>query len=178
MILAVDVCYHGKTGYAISMTFKSWEDDQPFDIKYAEIKNVKAYVPGEFYKRELPCLRAVLRKNNLKMVKTILVDGYVVLDNNGKPGLGGHLYKALKGKIPVIGIAKNPFYSNTINVRKIYRGKSQKPLYITTSGTELDEAVSNVGKMKGNYRIPDLLRLLNRLTKEISDRYKTENNQY
>ncbi|MCJ8155622.1 hypothetical protein MKJ01_17835 [Chryseobacterium sp. SSA4.19] len=47
-----------------------------------------------------------MKKINLKVGDSIIVDGYVTLDNDGKLGLGGYLYDAMGQKVPVIGLAK------------------------------------------------------------------------
>ena len=50
------------------------------------------YVPGQFYKRELPSLRAVI--DDLTSRPSILViDGYVWVGATDAPGLGAHLFK-------------------------------------------------------------------------------------
>src|SRR5215469_7509367 len=46
------------------------------------------YQPGEFYRRELPPLRAVLP--SARKLALVVVDGYVDLDPAGRPGLGQH----------------------------------------------------------------------------------------
>jgi hypothetical protein len=38
-----------------------------------------------------------------------IVDGYVWLDDAGKPGLGAHLYQALGGRVAVLGVAETKF---------------------------------------------------------------------
>ncbi|MCG3154810.1 MAG: hypothetical protein DKINENOH_01406 [bacterium] len=37
----------------------------------------------------------------------IVIDGYVYLDGNQKPGFGKHLYEALEEKSIIIGVAKS-----------------------------------------------------------------------
>lgn len=128
--------------------------------------DVEAYVPGEFYKRELPCILQVVKKVKLDNIQAIIVDGYAYLDNYKKHGLGAHLWEALEGCIPVIGIAKRKFHGNEINVYALKWGKSQTPLYISAIGIELDKAVELVNAMFGKYRVPDILKDLDKLTKE------------
>lgn len=62
---------------------------------------------GEFYKRELSCILAILEDIDLATISCIIIDGFVVLDDAGKHGLGGHLYEQLDPKVPVIGFATN-----------------------------------------------------------------------
>jgi len=63
------------------------------------------YVPGQFYRRELPCLLGVLGTVQHPL-EVVVIDGYVSLDENGSPGLGMYLYHALGDTVAVVGIAK------------------------------------------------------------------------
>ena len=54
------------------------------------IPAVAPYRPGEFYRRELPPLRAVIPASD--ELALIVVDGYVDLDPGGRPGLGAHVH--------------------------------------------------------------------------------------
>jgi deoxyribonuclease V len=108
----------------------------------------------------------VLEQIDLATLQYIIVDGYVYLDDEKKLGLGGYLYDAIEQKVPVIGVAKNHFANNTKYVVEVLRGESQKPLYITAVGTDLEEAAKNVKNMHGTFRFPTLLKELDILTKE------------
>lgn len=96
---------------------------------------------------------------------SILVDGHVYIDNQKRDGLGAHLYKELNEKIPIIGVAKTSFQSNMETVKSICRGESTKPLFILVIGTDLMKSVDNIRNMKGEYRIPTILKELDRITK-------------
>lgn len=158
MIIAVDAHYRNSAAKVVSIEFQHWEDEIPHKINTIEIGNYADYVSGEFYKRELPGILHVLTKSDLSQVETILVDGYVILNDEGKLGLGGYLYYELNERIPVIGIAKTRYRKNERNVREIYRGKSERPLFITCLGMRLEEATEKISRMKGNFRIPTLLK--------------------
>jgi deoxyribonuclease V len=69
-------------------------------------------------------------------------------------------------RIPVIGVAKTSFFKNKDTVRELKRGISNSPLYISSIGMELDASVSFIKNMKGDYRMPDILTLLDKRTKE------------
>ena len=129
------------------------------------IDAVNEYIPGEFYKRELPCILKILNRVDMKKVGLIIVDGYVYIDNNKNYGLGGKLWEHLEGEIPVIGVAKTKFVQNTNTVRDVYRGQSKNPLYISAVGIDIVEATNVISDMKGNYRIPDVLKTLDQKTK-------------
>jgi deoxyribonuclease V len=166
MFLALDVGYPtDDTAKAVAITFEQWQDTTPTAKYIAHLNEVAPYVPGAFYQRELPCLLAVLAQVDPNTIHTIIVDGYVTLDDEGKPGLGAHLYTALGNTIPVIGVAKRPFHANRVHVRPVLRGGSQQPLFVTTTGTDVDRVAHHVSMMAGSFRLPTLLKTLDTLTK-------------
>src|SRR5262249_35423559 len=110
MKACVDVDYRDGHAIAACVLFRDWSDAKPAETIALRIEGVAPYVPGEFYKRELPCLLAVLEKV-AEPAELVIVDGYVWLAEDDRPGLGAHLYTALKERIPVIGVAKTRFAS-------------------------------------------------------------------
>jgi len=166
MIIAVDVYYEEKQAKSVGVIFHNWEDSKPHDVIVSYTENPQEYEPGSFYKRELPCIQELLNQTDLTKIHTIVVDGYVYLDHEKKPGLGHYVYTSLSAEIPVIGVAKNAFHQNEAYVKKIYRGNSSKPLYITSVGVELAAAAEHIQSMHGEYRFPHLLKLLDQQTKQ------------
>jgi deoxyribonuclease V len=118
------------------------------------------YQPGEFFRRELPALRAVVPAT--EKLALIVVDGYVDLDPAGRPGLGAHV-RAEYG-VPVIGVAKTVFRSAT-HAAQVLRGQSRRPLYVTSAGISVTEAALVVSEMAGSFRLPDALKLADRLAR-------------
>jgi deoxyribonuclease V len=86
MIAAVDVHYVADCGYAGCVTFTDWSDREPQREYVTRRREVQEYQPGEFWKRELPCLLAALDMVDATL-QTIVIDGYVWLDGNARPGL-------------------------------------------------------------------------------------------
>lgn len=168
MILAFDTYYFDGKAKTVCLQFKEWIENENFKVFTEIIENVEEYIPGEFYRRELPCIMSLLNQIDLKDVEAIIVDGFVYLDDEKKYGLGGHLYEKLNKKIPIIGVAKTNFASIEKDKIGILRGNSQKPLFITAIGIELEDAVRKIEDMAGEFRIPTLLKELDRLTKECS----------
>jgi len=166
MILAIDVYYTDNKAKSVCIAFQDWTNEAPTETYIEEIEGVEEYVPGEFYKRELPCILAVLEGIDLSEVEAIIVDGFVILDDEGKYGLGGYLYDRLKQQIPIVGVAKRGFHQNELNVRRVLRGESQKPLFVTSIGIDLDLAAQKVENMHGAYRFPTLLKILDQVTKQ------------
>ncbi len=166
MILAFDSYYFEDKAKTVCVHFDDWTAATPIKIEQEIISGIAAYEPGAFYKRELPCILSLLEKIDLNNIDLIIVDSFVLLDDEGKWGLGAYLYDILKEQIPVIGVAKTGFHKNKKNVRELLRGKSSKPLYISAVGLDLDNAYSHIKAMHGDYRMPTLLQILDQKTKE------------
>ena len=128
-IACVDVDYRARGAFAAGLWFRGWSANQSEREEIAFIPEVAEYEPGAFYKRELPCLMAVLRQG--PKADIVLIDGYVWLGEN-RPGLGAHLFEALGRQVAVVGIAKTKFAS--ANAMSILRGESKNALAITAAG--------------------------------------------
>ncbi|WP_262494690.1 endonuclease V [Flavobacterium davisii] len=164
MILAIDVYYINEIAKSVGVLF-DWKDIHPQEVIIDIKEGVAEYVPGEFYKRELPCIEALLKKIPLEKIKIIIIDGHIYVDDSLKYGLGGYVWELLEKKIPIIGVAKNAFHSNTSTVVPLYRGESKKPLYVSAIGMEITEAVTHLQNMQGDFRIPSILKELDTITK-------------
>jgi deoxyribonuclease V len=156
MLACVDVDYRDTGALAACVLFRDWTDPAPSRELVRRIEHVEPYVPGQFYKRELPCLMSVLGEV-LDPLDVVIVDGYVWLKDEQSPGLGAHLFEALGRKVPVIGVAKTRFLSAVV-ARPVKRGDSDRPLYVTAAGIDADEAAQHVQQMHGAYRLPSLLK--------------------
>jgi deoxyribonuclease V len=166
MILAFDTYYFDNKAKTVCIAFAHWADAQPERVFTEMLDGVADYEPGAFYKRELPCILNLLTKIPIPDVEAIVIDGFVYLDDNRKPGLGAHLYNALQQRIPVIGVAKTNFATIEKEKQPVWRGKSERPLFITAAGITLAEAAACMRQMSGAHRIPDLLKQLDGFTKE------------
>ncbi|WP_298755579.1 endonuclease V [uncultured Psychroserpens sp.] len=165
MYLALDVHYKSNYAKSVGLTFLNKSDNEPQETFIETIEHIAPYQPGEFYKRELPCLLQVISKLNLETIDAILVDGHVYIDNDGYYGLGGYLYEALEQKVPIIGVAKRAFHANKETVKMVFRGTSNNPLHISAIGMDLETAAQFVQNMHGNHRHPTLLKILDGITK-------------
>lgn len=123
--------------------------------------HVAPYVPGEFFRRELPCVEdAVLASPPLSL---LIIDGYATLDAAGRSGLGVHLHQRLG--LPIIGIAKTRYQSATHAI-EVARGLGTKPVYVTScGGLGLHAAAAIVTTMAGSFRLPDAARRADRLAR-------------
>ncbi len=161
-----DVHYKDDIATAGCILFLNWTD--LYEIKYffEQIRDVRPYESGRFYKRELSCILYLLNKIE-DPIDIIIIDGYVWLEKEGAPGLGGYLYHALNESIPVIGVAKSKFKDSAF-AKKVFRGKSKRPLYITAAGIDPDIAANCIIMMHGQYRIPTLLKKIDHLCRKRS----------
>jgi deoxyribonuclease V len=160
VIACLDVDYRAPGACAAGVLFRDWSDDVAIEERTVWIPKVEPYASGRFYLRELPCLLAVLKV--LSPVESVIIDGYVWLGGESKPGLGAHLYRALEEKIPVIGVAKSRFRA-VDSVCEVTRGKSARPLYVTAVGMPAELAGEHVRSMHGGHRIPTLLARVDQL---------------
>lgn len=161
MLVALDVAYDDARAAALAaaVSFGDWTDVKPFQECVVSVTNVAPYEPGSFYRRELPCLLAVLA--SVPGPKAVLiVDGYVDLAP-GRPGLGRHLFEATD--VPVVGIAKSHFHG--AEAVAISRGGSTTPLWITAAGMPTAVAATHVSRMHGPSRMPTLLRRVDALSR-------------
>nr|WP_217497723.1 endonuclease V [Lysobacter enzymogenes] len=84
MILATDVHYFDGRARAAGVLFADWSDALAAATLTADIDAVADYQPGAFYRRELPCLAALLAKLDAPP-ECIVVDGHAWLDGAGRP---------------------------------------------------------------------------------------------
>jgi deoxyribonuclease V len=172
MIICTDVFYGENTALAAAVLLNDWTDATPMQTWTTPIASVEPYVSGQFYRREMPCLLQLLAPV-LPTLKqnggVIVVDSYVWLgtDEDGVaiPGLGAHLYDALKGEIPIVGVAKTRFAAAS-PVQEVLRGSSHSPLYVSAVGMELAEVAQSVQNMAGEFRIPEMLKRVDRLCRD------------
>jgi deoxyribonuclease V len=156
-ILAVDAAYSENDAAAAGVYFSDWADVESLAEVVTRISGPPApYQPGEFYRRELPLIMALLDQAP-RPVATIVIDGYVWLSGDGRPGLGARLHEALARRVPVIGVAKTRFHDDTWS-QPITRGLSGTPLYITGAGVDRGDAARRIARMSGENRIPAMLK--------------------
>ena len=167
MIGCFDVAYTDDAAFAACVVFENWQSESAIAEYVAKIDDVAEYVPGQFFRRELPPILKVLESVDEEL-EILIVDGYVQLGID-RPGLGEKLYHAIDGKIPVIGVAKKSFTGNTVAV-EIMRGDSQRRLFVTGVGVSIQEVAENVRHMHGKFRIPKLLKQVDRVVRQaVSD---------
>ncbi len=162
MIAAFDVHYFGDDyASAAAVLFHEYTDAASAAEYTGLVRGVSQYIPGRFYRRELPCILKLLQRID-KAPDEIVIDGYVALGDS--PGLGQHLFESLGGRIPVIGVAKSRYrYSSGIEV---LRWRSKRPLYVTSAGIDPHLASERIKAMHGPHRVPTLLRRVDLLARQ------------
>lgn len=163
MIFAADVHYFDSGARAAGVLFGDWGDAAAAAELTLDIDNVAAYEPGAFYRRELPCLSALLATLDAPPA-CIVVDGHVWLDGAGRPGLGAHLWEALQRRVAVVGVAKTRFVDTPAEA-EVVRGGGARPLYVTAAGLDPALARAAVARMHGEHRLPELLKRADRLAR-------------
>lgn len=162
MILATDVHYSGDEALTAAVLFEEWTATEALHEWVESRSGIAEYSPGEFYRRELPCILPLIERAYQSLhLKAIIVDGYVDL-GGGKPGLGRYLSRALDEHVEVIGVAKNEFVGAP--AAEVLRGESKKPLFVTTTGN-LHAAARRIARMDGEFRFPTILKRVDDLSR-------------
>jgi deoxyribonuclease V len=161
LCVAVDVHYLGSGAARAAAVVAA---DPAFSHVLAErsavVPETEPYQPGQFYRRELPPLRAVL--SGIDGLGLLVVDGYADLDPGGRPGLGAHAHAEFA--VPVVGVAKSAFRPATHAIA-VQRGNAARPLFVTAAGMPRADAAELVRLMAGRFRVPDALRRADQLAR-------------
>jgi deoxyribonuclease V len=160
-IACFDAFYYDN--YAIGSCIVFDENENILNKYNMRIESIEEYIPGQFYKRELPCIINLFSRIKEKM-DLIIIDSFIYVDNVHK-GLGEYLYDALNKEIPIIGVAKNPYLDAT-NYKNVYRGKSKTPLYVSAIGYDLNKAADYIHNLQGEFRIPTILKKVDQLSRK------------
>lgn len=163
MIICLDVHYREDFAQVGGVLFQEWTDTEAFKTYTIQTALAGDYEPGKFYKRELPALLALLAAVE-EPLDFILVDSYVYLGKD-RPGLGVYLHEALEHKVPIIGLAKTHFRAAEEVEIRLLRGQSTKALFVTAIGCEASWAAAQIKVMAGEYRLPNLVRMADQLSK-------------
>jgi deoxyribonuclease V len=162
MYACVDVDYRPTAAVAACLLFADFADADAARTLIATLPAAAPYEPGQFYRRELPCLLQILQLVS-EPLQAVVIDGYVWLGEHGAPGLGARLHEAIG--VPVIGVAKTAFLGSAQAVA-VYRGGSAKPLHVSAVGIPAAAAAQAVQRMHGPHRLPTLLKLVDRLCRD------------
>jgi len=160
MKAVLDVHYIKNRSIAACVVFDGWGDPTPLEVIRATGPEGAIYQPGKFYLRELPFLISVLDVAPYRF-DVIVIDGYIHLKSHVGKGLGRHLFESVSYSPVVIGVAKNPLKVADRFI-PICRGRSKKPLFVSAVGCTTEQAACCIASMHGPYRIPTLLKTVDR----------------
>jgi len=163
MIACFDVHYFRDTANAAAIVFQDWESQTSISEYTSAIAQPAEYKPGRFYLRELQPLLVVIQRI-VQPVDVFIIDGYCHLSSDQAPGLGAYLMESLDHDALIVGIAKNR-YGNTKHAVELLRGQSARPLFVTAIGANYEWAAKHVASMAGEFRIPTLLKAVDRLSR-------------
>ncbi len=164
MLACVDVHYLEHEAHGALLLFPSWDAAVATDRRVVRLPSPAEYKPGHFYERELPVVLALLAQVEHALA-AVIIDGYVWLGAANERGLGAHLYEALGRRVPVVGVAKTAFKGSDFAL-PVSRGEATRPLYVTAVGLDARVAAEHVRTMHGPYRVPTLLKDVDRLSRE------------
>lgn len=164
MIACFDVHYFEDHTNAAAVVFNDWSDREPIESLVIRCDAADKYVAGKFYQRELVPLMNIINQLN-HPIETFVLDAYCHLGEAGSPGLGHFVREQLPNDSNVIGVAKNQF-RDTNHAVKLLRGKSTRPLYVTSIGINYQTAANFIKSMHGPNRIPMLLKMVDRMARD------------
>jgi deoxyribonuclease V len=155
MIFALDVHYEDTGAWTGCIGFDRWSADETvYETRRFSDGPVAAYVPGQFFLRELPRLLAAIEDAPCRETEAIVIDGHAWLTAE-RPALGAHLFAALAERAPVVGVAKRSFHDGV--AVPLLRGESRQPLFVSAAGMDPARAVECVRSMHGAHRLPTML---------------------
>lgn len=163
MKLAVAVTIDGAQARAAAVAFEAWDAPEATHTYLTHIAHVEKAVRGELDLRELPCVMQLLREHRLAP-ELIVIDGFVHLDADETPGLGQHLFHALGGTTPIVGVSKASRPGLPAQF-EVLREEEARPLIVTCAGLDIGAARTRLRMMHGRKRVPTLLKLVARLAK-------------
>ncbi len=163
MIACFDVHYGEDSARAATVVLRRWEDSTAADQASHSVTEFGDYRPGNFYQRELKPLQELIARIH-HPIKYFVVDAYCHLSADRSPGLGAYLHELLPVGSVVLGVAKNRFRGSTHAV-ELFRGSSDRPLFITSIGIDYECAAKHIESMAGAHRIPSMLKMADRLSR-------------
>lgn len=184
LMVAFDVAYAADAAYGVAVGFRDWSDATPLFIEHVrrpyalgEFEDIR-YIPGEFWRRELPILQMLIeRTQKYSGFRIYLVDAYAWLDPFGRRALGAILWQeVMKRQGVVIGVAKNEYkvadnlgykvFPHT-ECERVQRCGSKKPLFVTAAGADPRVAAKAIQNMHGPHRHPTLIKWADTGTRDL-----------
>lgn len=160
----LDVAYRDNTAVTACVAFNGWTDSRPSAVHTRPMDGIADYIPGKFYERELPCLLDVLDRMDTSF-EVLVIDGFVHLKPPRIKGLGAYLAESIRYPVAVIGVAKSPLAIADRFV-PVLRGRSRKPLLVSSINMPVQRAADLIAGMHGDYRLPALIKMADQAARE------------
>ena len=175
MILALDSYYKDDICNTSYVIFDEQNGEALVHTDTIYTKVTSEYIPGEFYKRELPGIIQIIEKlinekpDLWDKISVIITDSFLKLKTDVMEwdGLGIYLSKYLKSKgceKVIWGVAKSKFGDCDKISELVCRGESEKPLFVQST-VDNKIAANAVKHFNGKYRIPDMLKKVDQLSR-------------
>jgi len=165
MTIIIDADYNEemRKAHVAGILCSSPLDDSGTRTVTAIVHNIEEYCPGQFYRRELKCVDAILSQLDLAEIELVIVDGFADFGTEDR-SLGTYVFDNYH--IPVIGIAKNPYAPCKVANTEVCRGTSARPLFVTAKGMPHAEAKKIVRHMAGDNRLPILVKIADKCARD------------
>lgn len=163
MKLIVAVHREGTQASVAAVGFDAWDAAEATKTYRSRVGPVEPVERGQPDLRAVHCVVHLLREHGLHP-DLILIEGFVHLDAHDAPGEGRHLYQALGGNVPVVGVSKKGL-AGLPPQHEVVREEEAPPLFVTCAGLDIGAAKARVRSMHGRKRVPTLIKLAARLAK-------------
>lgn len=180
MILLTDVFYEEEvnTAHIAAIAIDNWTSSTILKTWEIDKSGIDCeYIPGQFFKREMPCLIELwntISEEEKSQITTIIVDGFYDIWD-GRHGLGHHFHDWLIENgydKEVVGIAKSPCRETNKFTLPVYRteeskkSKCRSALWVNGSNMDNDYQ-AKVLSMHGEYRLPTMVKAVDKLSRRI-----------
>lgn len=165
MFVVIDADYDEKTrkGHVAGIVVQDLLSDKVEKVVTAIVENVEDYIPGQFYRRELKSVEAIINQLDKTQIEAIVIDGYAD-SGTEEHALGTFVYEEYK--IPVIGIGKNKYKRCILENLEVCRGDSQRPLFVSSKGMDNEKSKELVKNMFGEFRLPFLVKYADKMARD------------
>lgn len=165
MKLFIAVHWEGTQAIAAAVGFEAWDAAEATKTYRSRIVHAETVERGQPDLRAVHCVMQLLVEHRLAP-ELLLIEGFVHLDAADRPGVGQHLFQALGGKVPVVGVSKKGLVGLPAQC-EVMREDEAPPLFITSIGVDIGAAKARVRSMHGRKRVPTLMKLAARLAKHM-----------
>jgi deoxyribonuclease V len=163
MKLLVAVQLEGGQARVAAVGFEAWDAAEATKTWFSRVALAEGAAGEAADARKVQGVLQLMAEHRLE-AELIVIEGFVHLDAEETPGLGMLLFRALDGKVPVVGVSKKAMPGLSAQF-EVAREDEAPPLYVTCAGLDIGAAKARLRAMHGRKRVPTLLKLVARLAK-------------